>query len=204
MTWMNEAEIDHAVERYQRHPVLGPATRILSEYRHIVNANSDGWPYWAPAGRAASKLMALIESARGDFGRQAETVTEAQLKKALVPLKAFCTKRKLPFPQLTPSHGVAAPRSLSPEQRIALALQVYRICLDATESFEETPRLSADLNYLTAAILDGSYCDWSEEITGGEGEPIVELLQQQLPADHVVWDYIRLSDDEPLPSRATK
>lgn len=90
MHFMNEGDIDYAQERYARHPVLSRATRILNALKDLVNANSDGWAYWAYPVRAADKLMTLIESARDRS--VADSMTEEDLKKAIVPLKTFLTR----------------------------------------------------------------------------------------------------------------
>lgn len=83
MHFMNAADIDWAVERHARHPVLSRATKILSALKDLVNANSDGWAYWPHPVRAADKIITLIESGDG---------TEEDLKKAIVPLKTFLTR----------------------------------------------------------------------------------------------------------------
>lgn len=94
--WMNECEIDSAVERFRHDPVLGPATRFLSEFRHQVNEHSDGWPYWKPAGDSAAKLMDLIHrqqySGCGAYARVAATNIQ-EVRKAIVPIKSFMTRR---------------------------------------------------------------------------------------------------------------
>lgn len=84
--WMNEYEIDEAVVRYRSHPVLGKAARVLSALRHTINENSDGWPYWKAPSKAAKQLMSLFE-------KPAEA-TEAAYRKALAPIKSFCTRHK--------------------------------------------------------------------------------------------------------------
>jgi len=104
MTWMNEYEIDDAVDRFAGHPVLGPATRTLSSLRDVVNANSDGWPYWKKPAAAAARLMALIEGDRSFEARHGERdeVTPEQLRAAYRPLKAFQTRTGLQFPLFNP------------------------------------------------------------------------------------------------------
>lgn len=92
MHFMNEPEIDTYVHRYREHRVLAEATRFLSDLRHLVNENSDGWCYWRAPVVAAKQLMLLIE--------KPETATTAALKKALVPIKSFCTRKKLKCPRL--------------------------------------------------------------------------------------------------------
>jgi hypothetical protein len=85
MLFMNEYEIDRAVTRHQSHPVLSVATKFLSEFRDEVNAHSDGWCHWPAPLHAAAKLMTLVE--------QNSQPTEADLKKALAPIKSFYTRR---------------------------------------------------------------------------------------------------------------
>ena len=90
MLFMNTWEIEGAVLRYKNHPVLSKATRYLQRWEAVVNANSDGWAYWSGGPNAAKQLMLLIQNP--------DTATEAALKKALGPIKATCTRKKLPCP----------------------------------------------------------------------------------------------------------
>lgn len=97
MKFMNEFEIDASCDRRRDHPILGPATQTLSNLRDCANDNSDGWPYWSQPARAARKLMELID---GDCSWDArygprDDVTEAQLKAAYSPIKAFLTRTGL-------------------------------------------------------------------------------------------------------------
>lgn len=103
MTWMNEYEIDNAVELLTSEaPEVAPYAMYLQHWKNIVNENSDGWPYWAAASKAASKLQTLIDKStkivRGwDRG---EHPTEGELRAALTPIKSLATKHKLPQPEL--------------------------------------------------------------------------------------------------------
>lgn len=90
MKFMNEWDIQMAVERWQNHPVLSKATKLLDDLKAIVNRNSDGWAYWTAPVRAAKKLMQLIE----DVG---DPANEYQLNKAMIPIKSFYTKHKKHF-----------------------------------------------------------------------------------------------------------
>jgi hypothetical protein len=104
MTWMNEWEIDNAVDRYRDHPVLGPAVLTLSDLRDITNRKSDGWHMWPKPAHAASKLMDMIAAAAWDRhdSRYAEP-TPAALRAALVPIKAFRTRMNK---QMAAKYGV--------------------------------------------------------------------------------------------------
>jgi len=84
MYFMNESEIERAVERHASHPVLSKATKFLGNFRDEVNGHSDGWAYWRQPVNAAKKLMTLINS--GD-------ATEKQYRAALGPIKSFYTRR---------------------------------------------------------------------------------------------------------------
>ncbi len=88
--FMNESEIDHAADKYRTHPILGKATQLLYKFKDLINDSSDGWPYWKPAIASARKLMELIQ--------KPESATDDALKKAIVPIKSFCTRHKFQFP----------------------------------------------------------------------------------------------------------
>lgn len=99
MRFMNTYDIDNAVDRYEDHPTLGPATRTLRNLRDAADGCSDGWCYWPKPARAAAKLMELIE---GDgtwnaIHSASERATPAAVRKALAPIKAFRTRH--PFCQ---------------------------------------------------------------------------------------------------------
>lgn len=85
--FMNEYEIDLAVQVTQSggSVVKYKAAKFLAAYRDEVNAHSDGWPYWSVATHAAKRIMELVKSR--------EEVTEEQFRKAIIPIKAFYTRR---------------------------------------------------------------------------------------------------------------
>lgn len=91
MLFMNTWEIDERADRFKSHPVLGKATRFLQRFRDLIDRNSDGWAYWPLPVRAAKSLQELIQNP--------DTATEAAYKKAIRPIKAFCTRHKLTFPE---------------------------------------------------------------------------------------------------------
>lgn len=120
MTWMNEYDIDDAARRWKNHPILGPATLTLSNLRDVTNRNSDGWVYWPKPARAASKLMGLIQGEHlSEVDRrnlnwenpERTDVTEAMLRKAYTPIKAFLTKQGLTCELAEPGHAAAAERA---------------------------------------------------------------------------------------------
>lgn len=92
MVWMNRWEVEDQRAQRAAHPVLGPATQFLYDFMREVDAHSDGWPYWAPPARAAAKLMQLIQDQRTHLPNR-PPVTDADVRKALAPIKAFMTRR---------------------------------------------------------------------------------------------------------------
>jgi hypothetical protein len=91
---MNSGEIDEACEKWAWHPVLGPASATLASLRDWANSNSDGWAYAPKPANAAKQLMRLVEgdgTAQYRFGDR-EDATEARLRSAYSPIKAFRTR----------------------------------------------------------------------------------------------------------------
>lgn len=95
MMFMNEFEIENAVTETRHLPNLHTAASELERLMDWANRNSDGWHSWPKPARAAAKLMALIEGAKLYTGR-AEDCTEADVKKALIPVKVFLTRHGVP------------------------------------------------------------------------------------------------------------
>lgn len=87
---MNTWDIEWAFIRYGQHPILGPAVKFLRQFRDLIDDNSDGWCYWRAPVKAADKLMTLIENP--------ETASPELIRKAITPIKSFCTRHKLTMP----------------------------------------------------------------------------------------------------------
>ena len=101
-TWMNEYEVDEALQLLSNDPVLGKYVRFLSEFKDQVNSHSDGWAYWKLPAHAAGQLMTLLKAAmdKKRYGRTTspdapQEVTEQMLRKAMGPIKSFMTRRGL-------------------------------------------------------------------------------------------------------------
>lgn len=89
MIYMSDYDIYRASQIHERHHVAGRAVRILDAFRRHIDSVSDGWAYWRPPLRAAQKLQQICLAH--------EEVTEVELRKALTPIKSFCTKHKQEF-----------------------------------------------------------------------------------------------------------
>jgi hypothetical protein len=94
MRFMNSWDIDRSVAVYDRHPILGPASKTLQNLERWTNENSDGWAYWPKPCRAAKKLMELLDR---DPRYGEDDVTEADYKAALQPIKSFRTRQGADF-----------------------------------------------------------------------------------------------------------
>lgn len=103
MRFMNQWDVENAVQRYSKHPILGPATKTLENLVEWANSNSDGWAYWPKPARSAAKLMELIErDGTWQFRNgEREDVTAVEYRKALSPIKAFRTKQGADFEIVT-------------------------------------------------------------------------------------------------------
>lgn len=96
MAWMNEYEIEDALRLTSMFelPHARRAAEILSNLKDWTNRNSDGWPYWQKPARAADKLMTALHSSINASRRGDDVdMTEADLKKAVTPIKAFLTRQ---------------------------------------------------------------------------------------------------------------
>lgn len=98
---MNEYEIDDLVAMFgkdkQEIPNLLAAALALSRLRGWTNAHSDGWQYWSKPSTAATQLIAVIKEGERQYRQTWEwqDITEAQLKRALTPVKSFLTRQKV-------------------------------------------------------------------------------------------------------------
>ena len=94
-TWMNQMEIEEAVNGCANHPVLGPATRFLNALMESVNEQSDGWPYWKAPSKAASALQELIHANISVWGIPLDNVniTLKDVEVTLKPIKRMAIEQ---------------------------------------------------------------------------------------------------------------
>ena len=94
MMFMNEYEIEIALSRFANDetPNLFTAANTLYRLKEWTNDNSDGWAYWPKPCRAAKRLQELLQAA--DRFNPVDC-TDAALKAALTPIKAFLTSHKV-------------------------------------------------------------------------------------------------------------
>lgn len=114
MKFMNEMEIDEALALVKQRQLVEfiPYVQYLSDWRDVVNANSDGWPYWAGGVKAAAKLIEQVENLvqyvrnapadRFNFTPKQPRPWQEACKRALSPIKACATRHKWKAPELQP------------------------------------------------------------------------------------------------------
>lgn len=95
MTWLNEWDIELAVERWEDYPNLGTGARALDALAAWTNGNSDGWPYWAKPARASARLMGLLAAKETEYrqGGSVADLSDSELSQVLRPIKAFLTRQ---------------------------------------------------------------------------------------------------------------
>lgn len=99
--WMNEHEIDQALEIVGQHaPEFLKYVKYLSDWRDTINQNSDGWPYWSAGTRPAGKLQDLVAQLMNSIRGRGVAPSTKDLDRSLTPIKSFATRQKLPAPVL--------------------------------------------------------------------------------------------------------
>lgn len=92
--WMNQAEIEVANQARHECPNVKKGVRFLYRLMVAVNNQSDGWAYWKAPSAAAEKLMTLLKTAGNlPYGTRG-TISEAQLKAAITPIRRMVTVQK--------------------------------------------------------------------------------------------------------------
>lgn len=92
MLYMNDGDILAAYQRHTRNGrhTSAKAAMKLDYFRDHIDQVSDGWAYWRPAVKSAKRLIELVQ-------REDRDATETELKRALTPIKSFCTRKGLNY-----------------------------------------------------------------------------------------------------------
>jgi hypothetical protein len=92
--WMNQSEIEWAAQQTHKCPNVTKGVKLLLRLMQAVNEQSDGWPYWRAPAKAAEKLMTLLQTAGNlQFGTHG-TITDADFRKAITPIRTMVTTQK--------------------------------------------------------------------------------------------------------------
>ena len=92
--WMNQSEIEWAARQQHDCPNVTKGVRLLHRLVDSVNNQSDGWHSWPAPGKAAEKLMDLLSTAGNLQHGTSGTITAAQLKNAVTPIRRMVTTQK--------------------------------------------------------------------------------------------------------------
>jgi hypothetical protein len=91
---MNEADIQMMHNNRHDCPNVRKAVQLLYRLVQAVNAQSDGWAYWSAPSKSATKLTNLLKEKCGNLWYDTQgTITEAELKKAIAPIKSMVTRQ---------------------------------------------------------------------------------------------------------------
>jgi hypothetical protein len=93
--WMNQADIEWAASQRHSCPNVRKGLRLLLRLMQAVNEQSDGWPYWKAPSRAAEKLQTLLQTAGNLNHGTHGTITPAQLKAAITPIRVMVKRQKV-------------------------------------------------------------------------------------------------------------
>lgn len=100
MRFMNDYDIAQAVQRFDASETMNRlrVARLIYRLSYWADANSDGWAFWPKPCRAAAKAIALVESRTWAENERQEEVdaTDAEVRAALSPIKAFLTRQGVP------------------------------------------------------------------------------------------------------------
>jgi hypothetical protein len=91
MSWMNAAEIEFAASCRHECPNVRKGVRLLLKLMQATNAQSDGWHSWPAPGNSAKQLTELLKTAGNLTHGTHGTITAAQLKKAVSPIRRMVT-----------------------------------------------------------------------------------------------------------------
>jgi hypothetical protein len=100
---MNEWDYTGAIHRFIRasKPNRLALALIVRNLATWADDHSDGWAHWPKPARAAQSAMRHIQSTThaADELQEREDITDAELRAAVRPIKAFLTSQKVPADQ---------------------------------------------------------------------------------------------------------
>ena len=103
MTFMNEFDRTGAIHRFTRasKPNRLALALVVDNLATWTDNNSDGWAYWPKPARAAeSAVRHIVSTTHAENERQeSEDITDAEMRAAVRPIKAFLTRQKVPAAQ---------------------------------------------------------------------------------------------------------
>lgn len=98
---MSGSDIENMARNNHACPNVRKGVRLLAALVEAVNRQSDGWSYWSPPSKAAEQLCQLLRTAGNVWYDTRGTITEAELRKAIAPIRAMAKHQK----ELQAKHG---------------------------------------------------------------------------------------------------
>lgn len=92
--FMNQAEVEWAYQNQHACPNVRKGVRLLYQLMQSVNEQSDGWAYWSVPHRACDKLVELLKTAGNLMYDTRGTISEADLRKAIAPIRRMATVQR--------------------------------------------------------------------------------------------------------------
>ena len=94
--WMNQVDIEVLNQNINGHacPNVRKGVRLLYRLMQAVNSQSDGWHSWPAPGKAAEKLMDIIRATGNIWYNLHGSITDAQLKAAVIPIRRMVTVQR--------------------------------------------------------------------------------------------------------------
>ena len=103
MSFMNEYDRTGAIHRFTRasKPNRLALALVVDNLATWADNHSDGWATWPKPARAASAAVKFIESTTSVNNQMQERydITDAEMRLAVRPIKAFLTRHKVPADQ---------------------------------------------------------------------------------------------------------
>jgi hypothetical protein len=92
--FLNQYDIEHIARQNHTCPNVRKGVKLLAALVESVNAQSDGWAHWPAPSRASESLVQLLQSTGNlNYGSRG-TITDAQLKAAVAPIRRMVTCQK--------------------------------------------------------------------------------------------------------------
>jgi hypothetical protein len=167
--YVNDYEVEDMMRRFGEGetPNLLAGAYTLSLLMRWTDRNSDGWAYWALPKNAAMKLMTLLKAPdRFD----PVDCTEAELRKAYTPIKAFLTRQNADHEDVFPT----PPTPAFGEFMVTLLVEV-----NVTGLIEDDGEIS-----IHAAVVN----DTGDLITKDAGGLLPSQIEELASAEWPEWE----------------
>ena len=90
----NQADIEWMAQQHHDCPNVRKGVLLLYRLMQAVNEQSDGWAYWHAPSKSTEKLVELLQTAGNLTYGTHGTITEAELRKAITPIRTMVTRQK--------------------------------------------------------------------------------------------------------------